>query len=142
MVQNRRATGTATSMAVGLAIGAATALFILGIAATLIAWLVLGGRMPVSGIGYGVMVAHLLAVCIGGLIASKAIKHRKMFVCLIIGCVYYLCLIGCTAMFFGGRYQGMGITALIIAVASGLTGWLISRGDNHRNKRYKKYRNR
>ncbi len=142
MVRNHKVTGTATPMALGLAIGVGTALLILGISAMVITWLALGERMPVSAIGYGVMVAHLLAVCIGGVIASNAIKHRKVFVCLIVGCVYFLCLIGCTAMFFGGQYQGMGVTALVIAGASGLTGLLMSRCNNDGNRRYKKYRNR
>ena len=142
MVWNHKVTGTAKPMALGLVIGAGTALLILVITAMAIAWLVLGERMPVSAIGYGVMVAHLMAVSVGGIVGSTAIKHRKMLVCMIVGCLYYLCLIVCTAVFFGGQYQGMGVTALVIAGASGLTGFIMLRCDNDGKRRYRKYRNR
>ena len=142
MVRNHKVTGTAMPMALGLALGTGIALLVLAISTALIAWLALGEKMPVSTVGYVAMVAHLLSVCVGGFVASAAIKHRKMIVCLIVGGAYYLCLIGCTAMFFGGQYSGFGVTLLIVAGASGLTGWLTSRGDNAGRKRYKKYRNR
>lgn len=142
MVRNHKVTGTAMPMALGLALGVGIALLVLTISVALIAWMALGEKIPVPAVGYTAMAAHLLSVCVGGFVASAAIKHRKMIVCLIVGGAYYLCLIGCTAMFFGGQYNGLGVTLLIVAGASGLIGWLTSRGDNTGRKRYKKYRNR
>ena len=142
MVRNAKFTGTAAPMALGITLGVGIAFAILGVSAAVIAWLVLGEKMDISAVGYAVMVCHLLSVGVGGIAASGMIKHRKLAVCLSVGGVYYLSLIGCTAAFFGGQYQGMGVTAILVAAASGLAGWLTTRGKNNGTKRYKKYRNR
>ena len=34
--------------------------------------------------------------------------------CLAAGGGYYLCLLAITALFFGGQYQGVGVTALMV----------------------------
>ncbi len=142
MVRNHKVTGTALPMAAGLALGAAVALGILFVLALAIAWMALSGKMPIGAVGYGVMTAHLLAVCAGCLVAGNGIKRRKWLVSLLVGCIYFLCLIGCTAMFFGGQYDGFGATAIVVFLPAIVLGWLMARGDNAGTNRYKKYRNR
>ena len=142
MVRNSKVTGTALPMALGITIGVGSSILMLVLSVVFIARLIIGEKMPLSAIGYVIMAAHVLSVCMGGIIASAAFKHRKMVVCLIVSAMYYLVLVSCTAIFFGGQYQGMGITALVVAGAAGITGWFASREKNNGTKRYKKYRNR
>ena len=64
-------------------------------------------------------------VIIGGVAAgAKAaakIKRLRTQVCLITGGVYYLILLALTALFFDGRYQSMGVTAIFALVGCGLS---------------------
>lgn len=142
MVRNHLATGRAMPMFLGIALGLIVAMGTMIVAAAVIAWLTLSGKMPLTALGYVIMVVHGIAVSLGGCAACGTIKRRKMMVCWIIGGGYLMCLIGCTALFFGGQYQGVPVAAIVILATSALAGWIATRGDNAKIKGYKKYGNR
>lgn len=114
MVVNQKVTGTASTMPGGLALGAAVSLLVTLFGSVLSAWLVARESIPESGIGYCAMVILLLAGIAGSAVAVERIKRRRMLVCMLSGGIYYACLLGMTALFFGGQYQGMGVTALMV----------------------------
>ena len=142
MVINKKVTGKAMSMPVGLAIGLAASLALTLAAAAIAANLILGQKIQETAIGYGAIIILLLASSIGAGLAAMLVKRRWMVVCLGAGGLYYLTLIGITALFFGGQYQGMGVTALAVLGGCGAVGLLGLRGERSGAKRRKKYHSR
>lgn len=138
MVTNQKRTGTAITMPAGLALGAAVSLVITIGAAAIIALLIQEEIIPESAAGYGVMILLLLAATAGTATANRKIKRRKLLVTALSAAVYYAILLSITALFFGGQYHGMGVTALLVLCGSALqlfTGQQ-SRGGQKR-KHYK-----
>ena len=138
MVTQRKATGRASSLPVGLAWGAMVNLGLTLIGSGLVAYLVDRGTMPVGAIGYGAMVILVLSALCGALMAHSKIKRLRLQVCLISGGIYYLMLLGMTMLLFGGRFQGMGVTALMVACGSILAilvGLPKDRGGKSRHRR-------
>lgn len=124
MLLNQRTTGKAMSIPAGVG---ASLLVSMGITITfslVLAWIIGSERAGEGIIGYGAMMLLLLSSYCGALFAASRIKHRRMLCCLCNGVAYFLMLIACTALFFGGQYQGVLITGLIImsgSVAAALT---------------------
>ncbi len=135
---NRKVTGTASSMAGGLAIGEMVSLLVTMVGAILAGNLVGKEMIPQQSIGYCAMVILVLASASGTLMAVKRIKRRRLFVCGIMGLIYYGSLLAITALFFGGQYQGMGVTALLVCGGCGtvaLAGARSKRGGRNRKRR-------
>lgn len=116
---------TASSLPVGVAIGLLANLLITLVGAAFTAYLVDKQIIPQSAIGYGCVITLLLSACLGALVSVKRVKRLRMQVCLISGACYYIMLLGINALFFGGQYEGMGITALVVlggCLAVAITG--------------------
>ena len=139
MVVNQKVSGRSKPMAVGLAIGTIISLIVTLLGACIIANLVLSGKMVAETIGYGAMLIVLFASALGAWISAGLIKRRWMVVCLGTGGSYYLVLLAITALFFGGQYQGMGVTALLVLGGCGAVGLLGLRGEKTRSKKVRKY---
>lgn len=142
MVTNRKVQGLALSMPSGLALGVVISLILTLVSSTLISYMVLSERMAEGAIGYGVMVSVLLSSGCGALAASLRIKRRRLVVCMASGTCYYLMLLCITALFFGGQYQGMGVTALLVLAGSGSAALLGNKGEGKSSKKLKKRRHR
>jgi hypothetical protein len=142
MVVNKKVTGKAISMPFGLAIGLTVCIAITLIVAGISANLILNQRIGEGAIGYCALLALLLASSAGAWMAAVLVKRRWMIVCMVVGGCYFLTLLGVTALFFGGQYQGIGATALTILGGSGCVGLLGIRAGNSGRKRHKKYRSR
>ena len=142
MVVNKKVTGKAMSMPAGLALGTGIGLIVTLVMAALGAYLVLGGKLPEKSIGYISMAALLASSALGAIIAATRIKRRWMIVCLSVGTIYYFVLLGWTALFFGGQYQGLGITALLVLIGCGAVGLIGLRKEKGSAKRHRKYRSR
>ena len=140
MISNRKVSGRALSMPAGIGMGVivSVALTLLGAAA--VAWLLSSERMETTQIGYGSMITLLLSSSVGAWIASSTVKHRHMVVCLASGGGYYASLLAITALFFGGQYQGMGVTLLVVLAGCASVGLLISRPKKTITKGYRKLR--
>ncbi len=119
MVANRKVKGTASSIPVGVAFGATLSMMvtILGAAAT--AWAVLSEKISEPNIGYYVMAILIIGSFLGAMVATGKIKHRRAMVCGCVGTTYYALLLAITALFFGGQYEGFGITALMVFIGCG-----------------------
>ena len=120
MVTNRKANGKAVSIPAGVGIGTAAALGWTLMASALLAKLMDLERLPEDAVGYGAMVILLTASFAGAILAQRKVKRKRLQVSLITAAAYYLTLLSMTALFFGGQYAGMGVTALVILAGSGV----------------------
>lgn len=135
MVANRKVTGKASSMPGGLAIGGGVSVLVTVLLSLVAAKLADTGTLPEGNIGYASLVILLLSSGLGAWMSAAKIKRRRLVVCLAAGGVYYGILLGLTALFFGGQYSGMGVTALAVAggsCAAGLMGIGQGRGRKRR----------
>lgn len=114
MVLNKKVTGKASSIPGGLFAGAVVSLVSTLVLAMVTAWLVHTEILREASIGYCVIGILLLSAICGTWIANRKIKRQKLLVCLMSGVIYYAILLSMTALFFGGQYTGMGVTALVV----------------------------
>lgn len=129
MVANRKVTGTATSMPTGFAAGTLVSLLVTFVGAILCGYLINREVLPESGIGYSAMALILLSAVLGTSVAVSKIKRRRVYVCAISGLIYFGILLSMTALFFGGQYQGIGVTLLLVIGGSTLVALLGLRGE-------------
>lgn len=124
MAFSKKPTGRASSMPAGLAMGGLCGLAVTLLGAGILAKLIDANTLPETSIGYGVMVILMLASFLGALLAYNKIKRQRMLVCMASGLSLFLILLSMTALFFGGQYSGVGVTALLILCGSGLAALL------------------
>lgn len=135
MVVNRKVTGKASSIPAGLALGGAVSLGLTLILAAVIAKLVSGEKLAEENIGYGVMVLLFVSSALGAMVANGKIKRQKLLVSVSAGVVYMGILLSITALFFGGQYEAVGVTALLVmggSLVTVLLGGTHNRGGNRR----------
>ncbi len=140
MVSNRKVSGRAMSMPAGIGAGVIVSVVLTLVGAVVVALLLNGQQIEQNQIGYGSMVTLLVSSAVGALIACEMIKHRYLMVCLISGGGYYAALLAITAMFFGGQYQGMGVTLLVVLAGSISVGLMKARPKKTITKGYRKLR--
>lgn len=124
MGSTKKPTGRASSMGVGLAMGGLCGLAITLLGSGIIAKLIDANVFSESSIGYGIMVILLLASFLGSLLAFGKIGRQRLLVCMATGLIQFLLLLSMTALFFGGQYSGVGVTALLIFCGSALAAFL------------------
>lgn len=123
--------GKVASIPSGLAIGAAVSMAVTILIAAIGAQMVLSETVSQDRIGYFSMAALLTGTILGGISAANKIKRKKLTVCMMSGGIYLLILLGITALFFGGQYEGFAVTAITVALGS-ICAALIATGE-HRN---------
>ena len=133
MIRNRITTGRALSMPAGLVTGLFISLVTTVILSAFLAKLVSTEKLEWGNIGYGIMVILLLTSVIGSKATCVMIKRRRLIGCFLAGLLYWLSLIMITALFFGGQYDGMGVTGFIVLCGSAVVCLLESKGDRGRN---------
>jgi putative membrane protein (TIGR04086 family) len=138
MTTNKKVFGKAGSMPLGLAAGTAVGLLVTIAFAVVMAQLVLGGKLKEGAMGYGAMIAIPVSAAIGALVSVAIIKRRRMQVCLITGAAYLLSLIGINILFFGGQFQGLVVTVLLILLGTGGIGALGLRNGKRKGKRHRR----
>jgi putative membrane protein (TIGR04086 family) len=126
--------GKAIAMPVGIALGIMVAVVITLLGAILLTSLIAGEKMELEALGYGIMAIQFLGGIIGAVTAMLAIKRQKMQVCLLTGLGYFLVLLASNALFFGGQYEGVLTTGLILLAGCGITAILGSREARGRNR--------
>lgn len=138
MTIKSKATGRAASLPASLAIGVGFALLWTVLGAMLVAKLVDNEVMPQESIGYGSMAILLTASFLAAAVSFGKLRRQRVPVCLGAGGAYFLCLLAVTALFFGGQYEGMGVTAVLVLLGAGaaILPGCRGRGGNSR-KRYK-----
>lgn len=129
--------GRAYSLPAGIVIGTSVSIAISIIGCAVLAWLITGERLQQESIGYGCIAILLLASAGGSATAWKLIGHRQLLICGIQTLVYYGILL-MTALPFGGQYEGLLVTAVLVALGGALTlipGMIGSGSGGHRFKK-------
>lgn len=116
-------------MPLGVGMGVIFSVLLTIVGSAVVALLISREALPENGIGYCSIVILILSASISSAVSYGFIKHRRLVVCLLHGFSYYLVLLGCTALFFGGQYQGMGVTALVVLAGCGTVGLLGLKGE-------------
>ena len=133
-------TAKAVTIPAGLALGVGAAMAVTLLGAGLAAWAILGGAIPEGVSGYLAMVILLLSSAAGSAVAAGTIQRLRAQMCLAAGGGYFLALLAVTAAFFGGQYQGIGVTALMVMCGSVLVILLAPGGKNRAGCRRRKKR--
>lgn len=118
MTTDRKMNGRASSIPGGLAIGTAVSMFATLIVTVISAHMISAELLTQDKIGYCSIAALILGTVLGAVTAANKVKHRLVFVCVLNGLVYYCVLLAITALFFGGQYQGMGVTLVVVTLGS------------------------
>ena len=128
MAKQGKGKGKATAMAAGIGIGLGAGLIMTLIGSVALTFALAGETLPVETMGYGVMAVLFVAAFVSSVVAMWCIKHRKMQVSLITAGAYLLVLLAMNALFFGGQYEGVGATVLVVAIAGTAAGFVGSGG--------------
>lgn len=131
MTLKPKVTGTASTIPAGLVWSGVVSLSVTGITSVVAAWLVLSRRISWDAVGYCAMVILLLSSISGAVTAVRKIKRLRFQMCMASGAVYYACLLAITALFFGGTYHGLGVTALMVLCGCGIVA-LLAPGQGRR----------
>ena len=138
MVLNRKVTGRASSVPAGLVAGVLCELVLTLIISVVSAYLVSAEFVSQDKIGYCAIAVLIMSSIVGTTVTIKRIKKMPIQMAAINGLLFYGLLLAMTALFFGGQYDGMGITLLVVALGSGVGGIMASRKSNRRKQKYYK----
>ncbi len=119
MTIKRSQKGTASSVSAGLTVGTAVSMGITILGAMLLGRMIASEQLPWERVGYGIMLILFLSSFLGAYIACGRIKRKKMMIAGCSGLLYFAVLLMSTALFFGGQYEAVGVTALMILAGSG-----------------------
>ena len=128
--------GHTGGMAAALTAGVISSLLATVFGAAIIAKLVDSEIIGESGTGYGVMIILVLAAYVGAALSYRRHKSQRLIVCMAEGAIYFGILICITALFFGGKYSGVGAKGMLVLCGSTL-GILPIFERNNRRKRKK-----
>ena len=135
MVINRKPTGRASSMPAGLLTGGICALAGTLVLSAVLAKLVDMETIPQNKIGYGIMLLLLACAFLGANVACGKIKRQYLMVSVISAGIYFVVLLCITALFFGGQYSGVGVTAILVLGGSLLAAFARSGKGEGRKRR-------
>lgn len=138
MGNNQRLSGRADSIPVGLTVGAISSILLTLVCSIILAKMVDKGKIQWENIGYGIMVQTMASSFAGAKIAYMRVKRQRLLICLLSGAIYYSVLIVIAAVFFGGQYDGMAVTALLVLAGCGsasLLGLRIGKTGQHKIKK-------
>lgn len=127
----------------GLTIGAGGSIAVTLLLASIIAYFLNREMITTESAMTCTVIIPILSAAAGAEIAWMRVGHHKLLVCAGAGIVYYLLLLACTSLFFGGEFQNMAITALAVFGGVGAVV-LIGLKDNKNTYRMygTKHRNR
>ena len=135
-----KSTGHAMTMPGGIAWGASISMGWTWIMAGILGWLVHRELIAQDAIGYGSMAILLSGSMLGAYIGWKKVMRKRFATALCVGVMYLTLLLGMTALFFGGQYQGVGVTALLVIGGSLLTVLMDAGHKTKQRSRYRKIR--
>ena len=130
MQRNPRSTGRVSSMPKGIAAGVLAALSLTCILGAVLAVLIGRGVILQENMGYWIMAILFAASAAGGSLSYRKIRHRRALVYALTAGLFFASLFSLTALFFGGRFEGLIPTAVLIIGGSG-TDFFLSGVGRH-----------
>ena len=128
-----KATGRASSIPVGLAMGAMVSIIMTGVVCGIGGWLISAEMLSQDMIGYCALTALLTSAMMGSITAWKKIRCKRFAVSLASGGIYYLILLSITIFFFNGKFTGLIVTLITIMIGS-IIPMLLSKGGAKKEK--------
>ena len=119
------------SVAAGVMLGSAWTL----VCAMIIAKLIDSEVIAMENVGYASMVTTLSAVFVGASLAGRRAGHMIVQAAIISGAGYLACLLLVNALFFGGSYSGLGMTLILVVLATGLSILAVGKGRGRTGRR-------
>lgn len=135
MNSKMHSTGKTKSIPAGMAISAAVSMTITVVLAAAIAYGLHVQRITWEQAGYWIMGMLFLASFAGGKSGYGAIKGQRCMISLLCGLLYWGLLLCVTALFFGGDYEGVWVTACIILAGSEASALLSIPNSGKRNRK-------
>ena len=135
-----KTSGKAMGIPTGIAIGTLISLLVSIAGAAISAWLVSSEKIGEGGIGYAALAVVAIAAVSGALFSATAIKRLRLQMCILCGGCYLLCLLGMTALFFGGQYRGIGSVIIAILCGCGIVALAPMKKKEFRSKGKRGYR--
>lgn len=132
--------GTAVSIPVGIGIGLVVSVIITLLGAAAVAYMIESEVIGESSIGYASMVILMVATVAGVATAVVKTKRLRLQVSLLTGSAYFLTLLATTALFFGGRFDGVITTLILILIGSLLVALIPQKRNGWRRHTGKRYR--
>lgn len=132
-------TGKTSSIPGGLAVGAVVSVVMTMALTALWAWLLDREMISWENVGYGVLITIMLSAFAGAVAAFGKIRRQRLLICMMSGTVYFGLLLSITALFFGGRYEAVGVTAILVfggCFIASLTGTGPKRGGGKHGINY------
>lgn len=114
MKVNKKPNGRALPFSQGIALGVLVSIVLTCLLSAILTWLIISERVGETLIGYVIMSIIFISTLSGSMLAASQIKRRRMLVCQTTGGIYYITLLILTALCFGGKYQGIGVTATMV----------------------------
>ena len=130
--------GKAWSLAGGIGVGICTATLWTLVAAVITGKLLDLEILSRSYVGYASLAILISSAWLGSMVSLGKTRRKKLMACIATGVGYLFVLLGTTAMFFGGRYEAVAVTALVIAGGSALallSGKYAQKGSGRKNRR-------
>ena len=140
MVTQKKATGRASSIPAGLALGAAASILSTAIICMIGSWMIGEEIIRQEQIGYCSIITLIASSMTGSLIAWRKIRRKRLLVSFASGLIYYLILIAITVVFFDGQFQGLGVTLITIIIGVNVT-ILLTNGGPKGKKRMQRQKN-
>lgn len=131
-----------SSVVSALVVGAAASVAVTLIGTAICAALISAETINAGSLGYCAIGILLLSSFIGAAAAAGKRKEKRLYTSLIAGAIYMIVLLCVTALFFGGRYEGVAVTALVIFSGSILNTLLGQSRKNTPKSRRSKIRRR
>ena len=126
-----------TTMPVSLAKGLFLAWVITIVIGVIVAILVAGERVPEDFADPAAVVALVASSFACAMVAGGKADQKRMVVCAISGCIYYLSLICVNLLFFDGAFRGLLGAALTVMGCCVIAGLLQTRQKKQRISYYK-----
>lgn len=130
------------SIASKLALGAAVCIGVTVLCTAVGAAMISSGTIPESAMGYGALGILTLSSMAGALTGGWKVQEKRLYLCLLVAALYVALLLAMTATFFGGQYEGVGLS-VIMAVLGAFGAAIVGQGrGNGRNLRKSKIKHR
>lgn len=134
--------GKTVSMPVGIAMGTSLAVITTIGGAAILASLIGNESVSEGMMKTGCMMIHFLSAALGAIVSAAVTKGKRLPVCIISAATYFGILLAMTALVFGGQYQDILPTALIVIAGGGVAilPALIRKGSGGRMKKLRPIR--